>query len=81
VLELSEQILEYARMIEAHGASPVFGVIVEIPDLANRFRENTQTISDALELLHRTGKSHAINRYGVWRVARDKRAGSNRGAA
>jgi hypothetical protein len=80
-LELSEQILEYARMIEAHGASQVFGVIVEILDLANRFRESTQTISDALELLHGAGKAHTIKSYGVWRVAHDKRADSNRRAA
>jgi hypothetical protein len=84
VLELSEQIVECARMIEANAGSPIPGAIVEIRDLASRFRESTETISDALELLHRAGKAHAVNRYGYWRVfsqIRDPRADSNRGAA
>src|SRR6202011_6287100 len=55
LLQLSEAIIEYGRMIQAYGRYSVPNVILEITELANRFRETPQTIEDALLLLRDIG--------------------------
>ncbi|MGA2422517.1 MAG: hypothetical protein ABSG07_00840 [Terriglobales bacterium] len=75
LLELAEAIIDYGRMIEEYGRmsgvycehSPLF-VIVEIPDLALRFRETPRAIKDALLLLGDLGRAEPINLRGCWRL-------------
>jgi hypothetical protein len=45
-LQLSEAIIDYARMIQAFYGYSVPDAIVEITELANRFRETPQTVKD-----------------------------------
>ena len=51
LLQLSEAIIDYGRMIKEHRRYSVPNVILEITELANRFRETPQTIKDAHLLL------------------------------
>jgi len=51
--QLAEAIIDYGRIQAQEGwpASPALYIIVEIPEIAYRFRESPQTIKDALMLL------------------------------
>jgi hypothetical protein len=49
-LQLSEAIIDYGGMTQADHGCSVPDVILEITELASRFRETTQTIKDALRL-------------------------------
>jgi hypothetical protein len=51
LLQLSEAIIDYGRMIQAYRHYSVPEVTVEIPELTHRFQETPQTIKDALRLL------------------------------
>jgi|ERR1700679_213942 hypothetical protein len=79
VVELSEAIVEYARMIRAYSDSHAPTVIVEIPELATRFRETPQTIEDALRLLSEAGRAYSDDLYGYWKINLAK--GADAGAA
>jgi len=68
LLQLSETIVDYGRMIQAHCAYSAPFVIVEIPELANRFRETPQTIKDALLLLRDIGCAESTSLNGCWRL-------------
>ena len=67
---LAEAIIDYGRMIayeELSALTPPY-VIVEIPELARRFRETTQTIKDALQLLNDGGCAEPADRGGYWKL-------------
>jgi len=67
---LAEAIIDYGRMIayeELSALTPPY-VIVEIPELARRFRETTQTIKDALQLLNDGGRAEPADRGGYWKL-------------
>jgi hypothetical protein len=70
--ELSEFIVEYGRMIEAHlGYETGYGatdVVVEVPEMAHRFRETPTTIKEALVLLQQMGRAQPIHLRGCWRL-------------
>jgi hypothetical protein len=68
--QLAEAIIDYGRMIayeELSALTPPY-VIVEIPELARRFRETTQTIKDALQLLNDGGRAEPADRGGYWKL-------------
>ena len=68
LLQLSEAIIEYGRMIQAYGRYSVPNVILEITELANRFRETPQTIKDALLLLRDIGCAQPADLDGCWKL-------------
>jgi hypothetical protein len=68
LLQLSEAIIDYGRMIKEHRRYSVPNVILEITELANRFRETPQTIKDALLLLRDTGCAEPADLDGCWRL-------------
>jgi len=68
--QLAEAIIDYGRMIayeELSALTPPY-VIVEIPELARRFRETTQTIRDALLLLNEMGRAEPASSGGHWKL-------------
>jgi hypothetical protein len=67
-LQLSEAIIDYGRMIQAHYERSVPEVIVEIPEMACRFRETPQTIKDALRLLRDMGRAEPVDLDGCWKL-------------
>jgi hypothetical protein len=65
-LALLEAIVDYARMERAyHNHSKE--VIVEVPELARRFRETPHVIKDALTRLSKDGRAKDV-KYGCWVV-------------
>jgi hypothetical protein len=66
LLRLSEAIIDYGRMIQEYNEFPVPNVLVEIPELAHRFRETPQTIKDALRLLGDIGRAEPADLSGCW---------------
>jgi|SRR5208282_2200828 len=66
LLQLSEAIIDYGRMIQAYNEFPAPNVLVEIPELAHRFRETPQTIQDALRLLRNIGRAEPADLSGCW---------------
>jgi len=68
LLQLSEAIIDYGRMIQVYRRHSVPNVILEITELANRFRETPQTIKDALLLLREIGRAEPIDRDGCWKL-------------
>ena len=68
LLQLSEAIIDYARMIQADCGYSVPYVIVEVPELAHRFRETPRTIKDALLLLSDMGRAESAHLYGCWKL-------------
>jgi hypothetical protein len=68
LLQLSEAIIEYGRMIQEHRRYSVPNVILEITELANRFRETPQTIKDALLLLRDIGCAEPADLDGCWKL-------------
>jgi hypothetical protein len=67
-LQLSEAIIDYGRMIQAFYGYSVPDAIVEITELANRFRETPQTIKDALRLLRDIGRAEPADLDGCWKL-------------
>jgi hypothetical protein len=68
LLQLSETIIDYGRMIEVHCGYSVPYVIVEIPELESRFRETQRNIRDALALLRDMGRAEPTPLNGCWRL-------------
>jgi hypothetical protein len=68
LLHLSEAIIDYGRMIQAYCGFTVPVVVVEIPELARRFRETPQAIKDALLLLRGTGRAEPVHLHGCWKL-------------
>ena len=68
LLQLSEAIIEYGRMIQAYYRYSAPIVILEITELANRFRETPQTIKDALLLLRDIGRAEPSDLEGCWKL-------------
>ena len=68
LLQLSEAIIDYGRMIHEYCGFTVTFVIVEIPELARRFRETPQAIEDALLLLRDMGRAEPIHLHGCWKL-------------
>ena len=66
--ELSEAIVEYGRMIQAHLGYGMQDVVVEVPEMARRFRETPKTIKAALVLLEGTGRAQPIHLSDCWRL-------------
>jgi hypothetical protein len=69
LLELSEAIIEHGRMIRVHRGSSLPYAIVEILELASRFRETQETIKDALELLKEMDRAEPSHLRGCWRLS------------
>jgi hypothetical protein len=67
-LQLSEAIVDYGRMIQAFYHCSVLEVIVEIPEVACRFRETPQTIKNALRLLRDMGRAEPADLDGCWKL-------------
>jgi hypothetical protein len=68
LLHLSEAIIDYGRMTQAFYHYSVPEAIVEIPDLACRFRETPQAIKDALRLLRDSGRAEPADLNGCWKL-------------
>jgi hypothetical protein len=68
LLQLSEAIIDYGRMIQTYCGYPVQYVIVEVPELARRFRETPRTIKDALLLLRDMGRAESAHLHGCWKL-------------
>jgi len=68
LLQLSEAIIDYGRMIQAYHHYSVPEVVVEIPELSHRFRETPQTIKDALRLLRDIGRAEPADLDGCWKL-------------
>ncbi|MGO9405663.1 MAG: hypothetical protein ACLPVW_19570 [Terriglobales bacterium] len=68
LLQLSEAIIDYGRMMHAYNEIPVPNLIVEIPELAHRFRETPRTIEAALGLLRDTGRAEPADLSGCWKL-------------
>jgi hypothetical protein len=67
-LQLSEAIIDYGRMIQVYYGYSVPDVILEITELANRFRETLQTIKDALRLLRDIDRAAPADLDGCWKL-------------
>jgi len=68
LLQLSEEIIDYGRMVRAYRGYSMPNVTLEITELANRFRETPQTIKDALLLLRDIGCAEPADLDGCWRL-------------
>jgi hypothetical protein len=66
LFQLSEAILEYGRMIQAYYGHSA-NVMVEILELARRFRETPQVINDTLCLLRDRGFAEPAEA-GCWKL-------------
>jgi hypothetical protein len=66
--QLSEAIIDYGRMIQTYRRYAAPNVILEITELANRFRETPQTIKNALMLLGDIGCAEPANLEGCWKL-------------
>jgi hypothetical protein len=68
LLELSEAIIDHARMHQSYYKRPMEYVMVDTNELAFRLRETRQTIEDALRLLQVIGRAETYDRYGRWKL-------------
>jgi hypothetical protein len=66
VLDISEEIAHYVRMIQEYEHSVSF-VVVEVPELASRFRETPRAIKDGLLILKHRGLADQVAP-GYWRL-------------
>jgi hypothetical protein len=84
LIDLAEAIFEHGRMMQAYRGSATPYVIVEIAELAVRFRETPQAIQEALGLLGKMGRAEPFRLRGCrkLRLAGNLRVGNkNEGAA
>jgi hypothetical protein len=75
--ELAEAIVEYGRMMQAHLGYSTPDVVVEVPEMARRFRETPRTIKEALVLLEGTGRAKPIHLSDCWRLQLRDRLGDS----
>jgi len=68
LVQLSEAIMDHGRMIQAHRGPFASYVVVEVPELASRFREKQRTIKDALALLREVGRADPLELRGCWKL-------------
>jgi len=68
LLQLAEAIIEHGRMIQAYHGHPAPEAVVEIPELARRFRETPKTIKNALLLLREMGRAEPVPSHGYWKL-------------
>jgi hypothetical protein len=69
LIELSEAIFEHGRMIVAYQSHAAPYVIVEIAELAVRFRETPRAVNDALVLLGKMGRAEPFRALrGCWKL-------------
>ncbi|SRR5208283_4372988 len=68
LLQLSGAILDYGRMIQEYRGYTAPYAIVEVPELAIRFRETPRTIQDALALLGDMGRAEPFHLRGCWKL-------------
>jgi len=68
LLQFAEAIIEHGRMIQAYHGHSAPWVIVEIPEVARRFRETTRTVKDALLLLVDMGRAEQVHSREYWRL-------------
>lgn len=68
LLQLSRAILEYGQMIQDYRGYAAPYAIVEVPELALRFRETPRTIQDALALLGGMGQAEPLHLRGCWKL-------------
>jgi hypothetical protein len=68
LLQLSEAIIDYGRMIQVYRRRSGPNVILEITELANRFRETPETIKDAILLLREIGRAEPVDLDGCWKL-------------
>jgi hypothetical protein len=66
--KLSGALMEYARMLASYHNSSLSYVIVEVPDLATRFREKPTTIKHALALLEESGNAEHVTAKNCWKI-------------
>jgi hypothetical protein len=70
LLQLAEAIIYYAEMIQNHemwsGPTPPY-ILVELPEMARRFRETPRAINGALLLLKNMGRATPV-KSRIWRV-------------
>jgi hypothetical protein len=66
VLDISEEIAHYVLMIQEYEHSVSF-VVVEVPELASRFRETPRAIKDGLLILEHRGLADQVAP-GYWRL-------------
>jgi hypothetical protein len=78
LVQLAEAIFDYGRMIQEHLGSSLPFAIVEIEELARRFREPARTIKDALMLLRETGRAEPASSSGVWKLKLANTRGGSR---
>jgi hypothetical protein len=81
VIQLSEAILEHGRMIQAYHGYSMATVMVEVPELASRFRETPHTIEDAILLLSKRGLAESADLPGCWKLRLTDTGRSNKGDA
>jgi len=68
VLHLSESIMDHGRMGQSQYERPMEYAMVEVKELAFRFREREQTIESALLLLKDMGRAELYDGHGRWRL-------------
>jgi hypothetical protein len=68
LVQLSEAIIDHGRMIQAYREPFASYVVVEVPELASRFREKQGTIKDALALLREVGRAEPLELRGCWKL-------------
>jgi hypothetical protein len=68
ILHLAETIIDYGRMIQEYHRRSVPNVIVEVSELARRFRETPQTIKNALLLLKDMRRANPAHLDGCWEL-------------
>jgi hypothetical protein len=67
VLQLSETIINYGKMLQSYFQTPREHAMIDVPELAFRLRETPEAIEDALWLLKQTGRAEACD-HGRWRL-------------
>ncbi|MFY9905711.1 MAG: hypothetical protein WBX02_07455 [Terriglobales bacterium] len=81
LLQLSEAILEHGRMIRAYHEYFSGNIMVEITELASRFRETPHAIEDALLLLRKKGLAEPAGLPGCWKLRLGDSGRSDKGDA
>jgi hypothetical protein len=66
LLQLSEAIMAYGRMLQTHYSTPE--AFVEVAELARRFRETPQAIHDAVLILQEAGRAEPTETEGCWKL-------------